>query len=406
MNTRWMSLILLGLVAVGGCRAAESDRAATDTGGAPASDQAPPSNALRVPEATQKKWGIELAVAGKTTMTGTMTIPGVLGLDPRRTAQVSSLLDGQVTYVGVKPGDEVRAGQVLLRLHAPSLSQAKTAFLQAASRLDLARQEFDRAEALLKQEAIDRKEHLRRQTELANATSEFDVAESNLHSYGLDQEAVDRLRRESRRSADEHSPLDHVTEPTLNLASPMAGRVVAMTVVTGQHVEPQHALVTIADLSTLWALLDAREQDLPYVTPGREVRITTTIYPDRVWTGKVDYVGDIVDEKTRTVQVRIVVPNTGRLLKPNMYIQGELPDAVSATDVVAVPQDAVQTIGGDPVVFVREGPDLFVVRPVELGGRIGDARVIARGLEGSERIVVAGAFNLKAELLKSTLAGE
>lgn len=88
------------------------------------------------------------------------------------------------------------------------------------------------------------------------------------------------------------------------------------------------------------------------------------------------------------------------------YIRGELPDAVSAREVVAVPQGAVQTVGGDPVVFVREGPDLFVARPVEPGDRIGEARVIARGLDGSERVVVAGAFTLKAELLKSTLAGE
>lgn len=406
MKIRWMSLTLLGVLALTGCRGAEGDAATPGTSEAGGAGESAARHAVRVAEDTQKKWGIEVAVVSRTTITGAITIPGVLSLDPRRTAQVSSLLDGLVTDVGVKPGDEVRAGQVLLRLHAPSLSQAKTAFLQAASKLELARQEFDRAEVLLKQEAIDRKEHLRRRTELANATSELDVAESNLHSYGLDQAAVDLLRRESRHSADERSPLDHVTEPTLNLASPMAGRVLAMDVVNGQHVEPQQALLTVADLSTLWALLDAREHDLPYVTPGREVRITTTIYPDRVWTGNVDYVGDIVNEKTRTVQVRIVVSNTGRLLKPNMYIQGELPDGVSAREVVAVPQDAVQTIGGDPVVFVREGPDLFVARPVELGDRIGGARAIARGLDGSERVVVAGAFNLKAELLKSTLAGE
>lgn len=406
MNTRWMSLALLGSLALAGCRGAEGDVAAPGAGGAGTSSGAPPRNALRVPEETQRKWGIEVAAVSRTTMTGAIAIPGVLSLDPRRTAQVSSLLDGLVTHVGVKPGDEVRAGQVLLRLHAPSLSQAKTAFLQAASKLELARQEFDRAEALLKQEAIDRKEHLRRRTELANAMGDLDVAESNLHSYGMDQAAVDQLRRESRRAADERSPLDHVTEPTLNLASPMAGRVLAMDVVNGQHVEPQQALLTVADLSTLWALLDAREHDLPHVTAGREVRVTTTIYPDRAWTGKVDYVGDIVNEKTRTVQVRVVVRNADRILKPNMYIRGELPDAVSAREVVAVPQGAVQTVGGDPVVFVREGPDLFVARPVEPGDRIGEARVIARGLDGSERVVVAGAFTLKAELLKSTLAGE
>jgi cobalt-zinc-cadmium efflux system membrane fusion protein len=186
----------------------------------------------------------------------------------------------------------------------------------------------------------------------------------------------------------------------------MAGHVVERDVVNGQHIEPQKMLLTLADLSTLWALLDAREADLPHVSRGREVRITTSIYPDRVWQGRVDHVGDMVDEKTRTVKIRVIVRNDERLLKPNMYIQGELPDAISSRDVLTVPQEAIQTIGGEPVVFVREGADKFVARPVELGDRVGARRAVLKGLSGSDAVVVTGAFYLKAELLKSTLAGE
>jgi membrane fusion protein, heavy metal efflux system len=102
----------------------------------------------------------------------------------------------------------------------------------------------------------------------------------------------------------------------------------------------------------------------------------------------------------------VIVRNDGRVLKPNMYIQGELPDAVTARDVLTLPQEAVQTINGEPVVFVREAPDRFVARPVEAGDRIGTRRAILRGLDGAEFVAIAGAFNLKAELLKSTLAGE
>jgi cobalt-zinc-cadmium efflux system membrane fusion protein len=79
---------------------------------------------------------------------------------------------------------------------------------------------------------------------------------------------------------------------------------------------------------------------------------------------------------------------------------------MSARDVLTLPQEAIQTIGGEPVVFVREGPDKFVARPVEVGDRVGARRAVLRGLSASEVVVVAGAFNLKAELLKSTLAGE
>lgn len=405
MKKEWIVLALLALAASVGCRgtSAEGPKAAAAEAKPP---EAAERNAVRVTADTQKKWGIEVAPASRAAVTGGFTLPGSLALDPQRTAQISSLLDGRVTFVGAQVGDEVRRNQVLVTLHAPAFAQAKTAYLQAGARLELARREFERADILLKQEAIDQKEHLRRRTEFENSSMEFAVAESSLHSYGLDQSAVDRLIEQARRPNKGTAAMDDLAEPFLSITTPIAGHVVERDVITGQHIEPQKMLLTVSDLSTLWALLDAREADLPHIRRGQAVRITTSVYADRAWQGRVDHVGDVVDEKTRTVKIRVVVGNDGRLLKPNMYIQGQFPDAVSTRDVLAVPLDAVQTIGGETVVFVREGADNFVARPVEVGDRVGDRRVVSKGLNGAETIVVAGAFNLKAELLKSTLAGE
>ncbi len=406
MNRQWIGIALFGLIASVACKPAEYavQKAGPPEAKAPAGTDE--RNTVRASQEVQKKWGIDVAQATRADVSGAISIPGVLALDPRHTAQITSLLDGKVTFIGAQVGDEVRRDQVLVILHAPALAQAKTAYLQAGATLELARREFERAEILLKQEAMDRKEHLRRRTEFENASSQFAVAESNLHSYGLDQAAVDRLIRQARRPNDGATAMDDLAEPYLSLTSPIAGHVVEREVITGQHIEPEKMLLTVSDLSTLWALLDAREADLPHVARGRDVRVTSSIYPDRVWRGVVDQVGDSVDEKTRTVKVRVLVRNEGRLLKPNMYIQGELPDAVRSRNVLTVPQDAVQTIGGESVVFVREGADTFVARPVEVGDRVGVRRAVSRGLNGSETVVVAGAYNLKAELLKSTLAGE
>ncbi|MCX6545892.1 MAG: efflux RND transporter periplasmic adaptor subunit [Acidobacteria bacterium] len=405
MKSSWIGLTLAGVVACGGCKAASAVSQPPETQQS-RSDQAADRNTVRASAEIQKKWGIEVAQAARTTVAGAIALPGVLSLDLQHTAQITSLLDGKVILVDAQVGDEVRQHQALVTVHAPALAQAKTAYLQAGSRLELARREFERAEILLKQEAIDQREHLRRRTEFENASSEFAVAESNLHSYGLEQAAVEQLLRQARRPNNGTAAMDDLAEPYLTLTAPIAGHVVERDVINGQHIEPQKMLLTVSDLSTLWALLDARETDLPLVARGREVRITTSIYPDRVWQGRVDHVGDIVDEKTRTVKVRVIVRNDGRLLKPNMYIQGELPNAVSTRDVLTLPQEAIQTIGGESVVFVREGADRFVARLVETGDRVGARRAMRRGLDGSEMVVIAGAFNLKAELLKSTLAGE
>jgi cobalt-zinc-cadmium efflux system membrane fusion protein len=406
MKSPWIGLAVVGLVACGACTATSSESPKPDTGASASSKNAERRNTVHVVGDLQKTWGIDVAQATRATVSDAIGIPGTLTLDPQRTAQVTSLLDGKVIFVGAQVGDDVRRNQVLVTLHAPALAQAKTAYIQAGAELELARREFERAEILLKQEAMDQKEHLRRRTAFENASSEFAVAESNLHSYGLDQGSVEQLLRQARRPNSGTAAMDDLAEPYLSLMTPIAGHVIDCDVIVGQYIQPQKMLLTVSDLSTLWALFDAREADLPHVAGGQEVRITTSVYPDRVWVGRVNHVGDVVDEKTRTVKVRVLVRNEGRLLKPNMYVRGELPGAIAPRDVLTVPQEAIQTIGGESVVFVREGADTFVARPVEIGDKVGLRRAVLKGLTGAEAVVVAGAFNLKAELLKSTLAGD
>jgi cobalt-zinc-cadmium efflux system membrane fusion protein len=370
-----------------------------------ASRSQPRDGSLQVTPALQQKWGITTAAPSRSTASAAVTLPGVLRLNERQTAEITSLLEGQVVSLGAELGAVVRKGQVLATIHAPALAQAKTAFLQAAARAELTARENERARVLLQQEAIDQKEAARRKADFEQARTEFGVAESNLHSFGLDQPEVEALLRRARQPA-EGNLHDELADPYLRLSSPIAGRVIARDAITGQHILPNLALFTVSDLSTLWAVLDAREPDLPYLADGRAVRIRTALYGDRAWDGRILHVGDVVDEKSRTVKVRVETTNTGMLLKPNMFVQGEVLGAVGTRDVLTLPSDAIQTVNGEPVVFVRVSPDRFAVRPVDPGGRSGAQRVITKGLDGSESVVVTGAFNLKAELLKSSLAGE
>jgi cobalt-zinc-cadmium efflux system membrane fusion protein len=406
-GTRRVSLAALALtlaLPLAGCGRSDTT-GETPPGGANTSRAESRDGTVQVTPALQLKWGVTTAGPDRSAGSAAVSLPGVLRLNERQTAQVSSLLEGQVVSLGAELGASVRKGQVLATIHAPALAQAKTAFLQAAARVELTAREYERARVLLEQEAIDQKEAARRKADFEQARTESAVAESNLHSFGLDQAAVDALLRRARQPG-EGVLHDELADPYLQLTSPLAGRVIARDVIAGQHILPDRALFTVSDLSTLWAALDAREPDLPFLAEGRVVRVRTSLYADRTWDGRILHVGDVVDEKSRTVKVRVEVPNSGLLLKPNMFVQGEVPGAVGTREVLTVPSEAMQAINGEPVVFVRVAPDRFAVRPVEPGERLGDRRVIAKGLDGSEQVVVTGAFNLKAELLKSTLAGE
>jgi cobalt-zinc-cadmium efflux system membrane fusion protein len=403
-KTRLMAWLLALAVAVpmSGCsrQAPEEPAPAAARPPEPARD-----GTIQVPPALQQKWGVATAEPARGSAATAVSLPGVLRLDERHTAQLTSLLDGQVVSLGAELGAAVRRGQVLATIHAPALADAKTAFLQAAARAELTAREADRARVLLKQEAIDQKEAARRQADYDQARTDHGVAESKLHSFGLDQDQVDALLKRARQSGGGNLH-DDLADPYLRLLSPVSGRVIARDVIAGQHVTPGPALFTVSDLTMLWAVLDAREPDLPFLAEGRAVRIRSSLYADRAWSGRIIHVGDLVDEKSRTVKVRVETPNPGLLLKPNMFVQGEVVGVEGTRDVLTVPAEAVQTVNGEPVVFVRVAPDRFAVRAVQPGDVAGGRRVIVKGLEGPEQVVVSGAFNLKAELLKSSLAGE
>ena len=358
---------------------------------------------LKVPADLQKKWGVAVGQVARQTLAGGVTLPGVIALNQQRSAQISPLLEGKVTSVGADLGDQVRRGQVLVVLHAPAFAQAQTALLQAHARRNLARREFERAKELLKDEAIQQREYQRRQSELEAATTEYGLAESQLHSYGWDHPEIDALVAKAGRAIGDLSDL---VEPTLRVASPIAGRVITRDVVVGEHVQPDKLLFTVSDLGTLWATLDAREKDLPSLAAGSRVTVVSEVYPDRKFEGRVSRIGDVVDEKLRTIKVRVEVPNPGLLLKPNMFVSAVLEGRQASTrEVMTVPEEAVQTVEGEPSVFVATD-DGFVLKPVVVGDRIGSSRAILQGLDGSERVVVAGAFTLKAEWLKGAFADD
>jgi cobalt-zinc-cadmium efflux system membrane fusion protein len=154
-------------------------------------------------------------------------------------------------------------------------------------------------------------------------------------------------------------------------------------------------------LSKLWAILDAYEKDLPFITPECKVTISTSLYPERNVEGEIVYISDLIDEKLRTIKIRVEVDNREGLLKPNMYIQGIIESTIKE-EVFSLPEQAIQNLDGKKIVFVRERENVFMAKEVKTGARIGKRRIIREGVDEGEKIVIKGAFNLKAEISKAT----
>lgn len=233
--------------------------------------------------------------------------------------------------------------------------------------------------------------------------AELRSAEVILHSLGVDE---DRLRAMTAGLAFDVPLEDHTSvEPLLPIRTPTSGVVIQRDAVLGDHIEPGRTLFTVSDLTVLWARLDAYEQQIGQLDADAEVVIRTPLLPNRTFPGRITFISDQVDPELRTVRVRVEVPNRQGELRPNMYVQGFLRLA-GGEERFILPLDAVQLHEGHHVVFVQLPPEpgedhlVFEVREVETGETFTDGIIILAGLDGSEQVVTAGAFTLKAEMTK------
>lgn len=198
-------------------------------------------------------------------------------------------------------------------------------------------------------------------------------------------------------------------EAALNLAvtaliAPFSGLVTKRLHGVGELVDPSTPVVSIADLSTVYAIASVYESDVADFKTGQAVTVTTTSYTDRRFTGTVELLGAALDPTSRTLQAKVRVPNPDRALKIGMSALVAVKKG--AREALAVPSSSLlEAAGGGKQVFVREG-DRYEVRPVKVGQVAGDWVEVQEGLLLGEAVVTRGAFELQAHLNRGSLAAD
>lgn len=385
------------------CGPATSDGEPVAGGESEGDHEAGEAESVHVEPEHMAEWGLEVGPPRLTSVRVELELPGVLTTNDNRTARIASLVEGQLAERMVDLGSRVSAGQTLATLNAPEFTRAQTVFLQAYAQAELSRKDYERAMVLRDQRALEEREFLRRQSLVEQHMAELRSAEVILHSLGVDE---DRLRAMTAGLAFDVPLEDHTSvEPLLPIRTPTSGVVIQRDAVLGDHIEPGRTLFTVSDLTVLWARLDAYEQQIGQLDADAEVVIRTPLLPNRTFPGRITFISDQVDPELRTVRVRVEVPNRQGELRPNMYVQGFLRLA-GGEERFILPLDAVQLHEGHHVVFVQLPPEpgedhlVFEVREVETGETFTDGIIILAGLDGSEQVVTAGAFTLKAEMTK------
>jgi cobalt-zinc-cadmium efflux system membrane fusion protein len=275
------------------------------------------------------------------------------------------------------------------------------------SRTELLAAEADERRAAARVEAAARRLEVLRtmaDTERARAQQRRDAALSKLRALSVEPAVLTRLEREGVRDMTSR----------FVVRSPIAGTVAERNVTIGETVEATAKIFSIADLSEVWITAALFDKDLAIVRQGMPATVRVQGLADATFEGRVKQIGPQVDEKTRTLPVRIAVANrpfpgagTERYaLRPGMFATADLETSRRAGAVV-VPLPAIQTVSGQSVVFVEtllsEGA-VFQRRAVVLGAR--DARVVevVQGLEAGERVVVTNSYLLKSEFERSKIS--
>lgn len=194
------------------------------------------------------------------------------------------------------------------------------------------------------------------------------------------------------------------TGQKLEVSSPAHGIVLAQYLKIGDPVDSLTSIMTVADPDILRASFNVYEKDLAGIQLGQKVLVKSIAYPRKIFDGEIVFISPSVDEKTRTIKIRVNVKNEEHLLKFGMFVTGEILVSISE-EVLIVAKEAVQRIEEKSVVFVpKEGEeDEFLVREVRVGRTAKDSVEILSGVSEGEKIVGKGSFYLKSELLKGEL---
>jgi cobalt-zinc-cadmium efflux system membrane fusion protein len=298
---------------------------------------------------------------------------------------------GIVQQVNVSVGDRVEVGETMAVLNSRELAAARSEFLAASARLDLARQNLARDQRLFNEKVGTKRAVLASQKAYRETQIEHDQAKNTLHALGYSHQQVEQI-----------AELEDIAFNAYELLAPLGGIVTQRHITIGEIIRPEgnDAPFVVADLSSVWVDLTVYPRDLAQVRAGQPVTVEFGgDIPDA--RGTIAFVSPALDEVTRTATARVVLNNPHGDWRPGLFVSGIVESGQATADVV-VPRSALTELDGQPVVFVqtKEG---FVPREVRLGRVTPRVAEIIDGLLGGERYASNNVLALKAEVNRAAL---
>lgn len=333
----------------------------------PGSQDVGSNQGVRVDPSVLQSMGVRTAPAERRDLTRLVRAVGRVDYDERLISHVHTKVQGWIEKLHVEyEGEIVRKGQPMIEVYSPDLVATQEELLVAARyRESMANSDFPD----IRQGGVDL----------------FDATRRRLELWDIPERDIERLLSTGK------------IQKTVALYAPSSGVVTHLMARQGMEIGSNDNLYTIADLSRVWIHADIYEYEIPWVAEGQSAKVELRNIPGMTFEAKVTYVYPFLDPKTRTVRVRLELPNPGLILKPEMFANVVI-GTETREGVVTIPVEAVIRSGRRNLVIVSMGGGRFEPRDVVLGVDSGDGRVeIREGLEEGELAVTSGQFLIDSE---------
>ncbi len=248
-------------------------------------------------------------------------------------------------------GDRVTKGQLLLEIYSPQLIRAQQDFIRVATK---------------------------------DGASLTKAAESNLMALGMSRRQMARLRKTRKVSQ------------TIKIYAPQDGIIDSMMVRDGMYVTPSDELISLVNLSEMWIQANVFERQAKWIKEGQEIRAILNAFPARQWVGKVDYIYPALDSVTRSLKVRLRIPNTDQELKKDMYAEVFI-NAGQINEALIIPKYAVIRDGKDERVILALGKGKFQAKTIKTDTEIDDQVTVLSGLQEGDEVVTSAQFLIDSE---------
>jgi multidrug efflux pump subunit AcrA (membrane-fusion protein) len=325
----------------------------------------PGFSVVRIPLERRQEIGVTTAKVERRPIGGAIETNGVVAEDEGRVYAVNAKFSGYIERLFVdRTGQSVRKGEPLLSAYSPDLVATEREYLLAV----------ENARRLAGSTSGDA---------AGDARALLEATRQRLRFWDIPESEIDRIEKSGQVSK------------SLVLPSPVSGVVLKKDALPGMAITAGMPLYTIADLSSVWVLADVYPSETASVSAGNKAEALASFLPGEVFRGRVDFVYPTLTEETRTVKVRVVLPNPRGLLKPGMYVRVAL--TARSREALSVPRTALIPTGERQIAFVESSPGVYAPREVKTGAQGRDFVEILSGLTPGETVVTSANFLIDSE---------